>query len=185
MLKKLLIAVGIIIVIPLFTALMLDNEYEVERSITIERPVKSVFSYIKYLRNQNEYSTWTKLDPKTKHTYTGTDGTVGFISAWSSEHPDVGVGEQEIKAIKPNDRIDFELRFIEPFQATEPAYMTTTKVSKGETKVTWGFKGKIDYPMNLMFLFVDFEQQIGNDLQQGLNNLKEILESKNSQVKFL
>ena len=31
--------------------------------------------------------------------------------------------------------------------------------------------------MNLMMLFMDFEQIIGDDLQTGLDKLKEVLES--------
>ncbi|MBM7072131.1 hypothetical protein JQC92_08825 [Shewanella sp. 202IG2-18] len=49
MLKKLLIGIGIIIIIPLFIALMLDNEYEVEKNIIIDQPITQVFSYIKLL----------------------------------------------------------------------------------------------------------------------------------------
>ncbi len=34
----------------------------------------------------------------------------------------------------------------------------------------------MDYPMNLMFLFMDFEKIIGGNLQTGLDNLKVIQE---------
>jgi hypothetical protein len=118
------------------------------------------------------------MDPNMKKTYTGTDGTVGFISAWESDNKDVGKGEQEIIKITEGERIDFELRFLEPFQATEPAFMTTVSIAQDETKVVWGFQGHMDYPMNLMFLFMDFETMIGNDLETGLENLKTILEEK-------
>ncbi len=40
----------------------------------------------------------------------GVDGTVGAVSAWSGNR-EVGVGEEEIKKISQNERIDFELRF--------------------------------------------------------------------------
>ncbi|WP_350563104.1 hypothetical protein, partial [Psychrobacter sp. CAL346-MNA-CIBAN-0220] len=92
-----------------------------------------------------------------------TDATVGFVSAWASENPDVGVGEQEIIAIDEGKRIDFELRFISPFEATEPAYMSTTAVNANQTKVDWVFSGHFAYPTNLMFLFIDFETMIGAD----------------------
>ena len=49
--------------------------------------------------------------------------------------------------------------------------------SNDGTLVTWGFTGHLDYPMNLMLLIFDFEQVIGADVQHGLENLKEILES--------
>ena len=95
-----------------------------------------------------------------KKTYSGTDGTVGFVSAWESDNKDVGIGEQEIKKITEGERIDFELRFFEPFESTDPAYMTTESVSENQTKVKWGFNGHMDYPMNIMMLFIDFEKMI-------------------------
>jgi len=116
------------------------------------------------------------MDPNMKQTYSGTDGTVGFISAWESEDRNVGKGEQEIVAIVEGKRIDYELRFIEPFESTSYAYMTTDEVSENETLVKWGFDGRMNYPMNLMLLFMNFEEMIGEDLQHGLENLKVILE---------
>ncbi|WP_085299573.1 SRPBCC family protein [Cognaticolwellia mytili] len=101
-----------------------------------------------------------------------------FIATWYFENLDVGTGEQEIMAIKAGERIDFELRFIKPFEANEPAFMTTTRIAENKTKVTRGFSGHMDYPMNIMFLFLDFEQMIGDDLQTVLNNLKVILDKQ-------
>ena len=86
------------------------------------------------------------------------------------------MGEQEIIKITEGKRIDFKLRFFKPFEATEPAFMTTDSISDNQTKVTWGFNGKMNYSMNIMFLFMDFEQMIGDDLQLGLTNLKTELE---------
>jgi hypothetical protein len=54
--------------------------------------------------------------------------------------------------------------------------MITESIDNNTTKVKWGFSGHMDYPMNLMFLFMDFEQIIGDDLQTGLDNLKVIQE---------
>jgi len=177
-LKTILIAVGILIAIPLFVSLFAKKDYEVEREITINKPKEEVFDYLKYLKNQDNYSKWATMDPDMKKTYRGTDGTVGFVSAWESDNKDVGKGEQEIRKITEGERIDFELRFFEPFESTEPAYMSTESVSENQTKVKWGFNGHMDYPMNIMMLFMDFEKMIGDDLDTGLKNLKSVLEAK-------
>lgn len=176
MLKKLVLIVLTIIAIPLIVAVFTENSYEVERSVIINKPKEEVFNYIKYLKNQSFYSKWAQMDPNMLKTYRGIDGQVGFVSAWSSEKEDVGAGEQEIIAIDEGCRIDFELRFLKPFKSTDPAFMVTEAVDDNTTKVVWGFSGHMDYPMNLMLLFIDFEQVIGDDLQIGLNNLKAILD---------
>ncbi len=174
--KKILIALAIIIAIPLIVALFTKKDYSVERQITIARPEQDVFNYIKYLKNQDNYSKWATMDPEMEKTYRGTDGTAGFVSAWKSEKDDVGTGEQEIKKITDGDRIDYELRFMGPFESTSDAYMTTEPASDNQTVVKWGFTGHMAYPMNLMMLFMNFEKMIGDDFQIGLNRLKEILE---------
>lgn len=175
-LKKVLLGVVVIIAIPLIVALFVKKEYAVEREIVINKPKQEVFNYIKFLKNQDQYSKWAMMDLNMKKTYRGTDGTVGFVSAWESNNKDVGKGEQEIKKITEGERIDFELRFFEPFEATDSAYMITESVSENETKVKWGFDGRMAYPMNLMLLFMDFEKMLGNDLDTGLKNLKELSE---------
>ena len=175
-LKYILVVIGFIVTIPLVTAIFVKKDYVVEREITIDKPKAVVFDYIKLLKNQNNYSKWASMDPAMVKTYRGTDGTVGFVSRWESKKDDVGVGEQEIVKIIPGERIDYELRFIEPFESTSPAYMSTEAVSENQTKVKWVFSGRMKYPMNIMMLFMDFEKIIGDDLQTGLNKLKIELE---------
>jgi hypothetical protein len=175
-LKKIVIVIAILIAIPLVIALFVKKDYTVEREITINKPKTEVFDYIKYLKNQDHYSKWATMDPAMIKTYRGTDGTVGFVAAWESKKDDVGTGEQEIKKITEGEKIDFELRFIKPFESTSLAYMSTEAISDNQTKVKWSFNGHMKYPMNFMMLFMDFDKMIGDDLQTGLNNLKIELE---------
>lgn len=167
--------VAALIAIPLIIALFVDRDYTVERQITIDKPEAQVFDYIKFIRNQNKFSVWSNMDPNMKQEFRGTDGTVGFVSAWDSKESGVGKGEQEIVSIRDGERIDFQLRFIKPFESTAKAYMSTDG-NGNQTTVTWGFNGSSAYPMNFMNLFMG--SMIGNDLQQGLANLKEILEKQ-------
>jgi uncharacterized protein YndB with AHSA1/START domain len=175
-LKRVLLVIAIIIAIPLIVALFVKKDYAVEREIIINKPKQEVFDYIKQLKNQDNYAKWNMMDPAMKRTYTGTDGTVGFIAGWDSENPDVGKGEQEIKQITEGEKIDFELRFKKPFEATNAAYMTTEAVGEGQTKVKWGFNGHMPYPMNFMCVFMNMDEMIGADFSTGLTNLKTILE---------
>jgi hypothetical protein len=174
--KKILIAVVLLIVIVLITALFTKKEYSVERQITINKPKEEVFTYVKYLKNQDNFSKWASMDPAMKKEYRGTDGTVGFVSAWESDKDDVGKGEQEIRKIANGERIDFGLHFIEPFEGKADAYMITEALSQNATQVKWGFQSKMPYPMNIMLLCMDMEDMIGKDLEIGLNNLKNKLE---------
>jgi hypothetical protein len=160
----------------LVTGLFVNGKYDVEREVTINKPKQEVFDYIKYLKNQDNFSVWAKIDPAMKKDFRGEDGTVGFVSAWDSEDPKAGKGEQKIIKINDGQRIDYELHFIEPFESTDFAYLTTEAVNDSVTTVKWGFDGKMKYPMNLMMLFMNMEEMLAPDLQNGLNNLKTLLE---------
>ena len=179
LLKRIAIGLAILIAIPLIIALFVKKDYAVEREVVINRSKEEVFTYVKYLKNQDNYSVWATMDPQMKKSYRGTDGTPGFVSAWESDKDDVGKGEQEIKAIKEGERLDFELRFLEPFEAKDDAYMITEAVSPTQTKVKWGFTGRMNYPMNFMLLCMDMEGMIGGDLEKGLSKLKSNLEAQN------
>jgi len=177
-LKKVLVGLVVIVAIPLIAAVFLTKTYMVEREIVISRPTADVFAYVKQLKNQDNYSVWSMMDPHMTKSYQGEDGTLGFVASWSSDNKQVGVGEQEIKAIVENERLDFELRFFKPFKATDSAYMTTTPISETETKVTWGFNGHMKYPMNIMLVLMDMDKMLGDALQTGLDNLKGVLEKE-------
>jgi len=174
--KLILIGIAGFVVLLLIVALFTKKDYGVVREVTINKPKSEVFEYIKLLKNQDNFSVWANKDPEMKKDFHGTDGTVGFTSAWDSKISDVGKGEQEILKIIDGERIDYEIRFIEPFASTSLANLTVESVSESQTKVKWGFTGKMKYPANLFLLTMDMEGMIGKDFQDGLNKLKMVLE---------
>ncbi|MEO6731045.1 MAG: SRPBCC family protein [Ferruginibacter sp.] len=177
-LKTLLFVILGLLALVLILALFLKKDYAVVREITINKPRQQVFDYIKFLKNQDNYSKWATMDSNMKKEYRGVDGTVGFVSAWDSKLDDVGKGEQEIKKINEGQKMDFELRFIKPFEAKDDAYMITETAGNNQTKVKWGFNGRMNYPTNLFLLFMNMDKMLGKDLEVGLLNLKNILEKQ-------
>jgi uncharacterized membrane protein len=174
--KKIGLVLLAIIAIALIIALFLKKDYVVSREVVINKPKQDVFNYIKFLKNQDTYSKWAAMDVNMVKTYSGTDGTVGFVSAWDSNIKDVGKGEQTIKKITEGVSVDYLLHFIKPFEDVAEATMATVVMAPNQTKVTWAIKGKMPYPMNLMQLFMNMDKMIGDDLVTGLNNLKVLLE---------
>lgn len=169
-------AVLAVVGLALIVGLLMKKEYSVERQVTINRSQAEVFAFVQYLKNQEKFSVWAQLDPAMERTFRGTDGSVGAVAGWSSENKNVGRGEQEITGMVAGERIDYELRFFEPFEAQDKAYLHLETPAPGQTLVKWGFHGSMKYPMNLMLLFMNMEEMLGSDLQTGLENLKKILE---------
>lgn len=173
--KKILFFILLLVVALLVTAIFVSKDLNVEKEVVINKPKQQVFDYIKLLKNQNNYSVWSKMDPNMKTSFAATDGTVGFISAWEG-NKDVGKGSQTITAIAEGEKLETDLKFIEPWESTAKAYMNTAAVNDSATKVIWGFKSKMAYPMNIIKLFMNMEKMLGDDYQNGLNNLKTVLE---------
>ncbi|HEY0669106.1 MAG TPA: SRPBCC family protein [Sphingobacteriaceae bacterium] len=173
LIKKILLVIVIIIAVPFVIALFVKKDYSVERQVTINKPRNEVFNYIKLVKNQDQYSKWAMMDPEMKKEYSGTDGTVGFVYAWDGEK--AGKGEQVIKKITDEERLDLALHFIKPFEGTATAWMVTKPASTNQTTVAWGMKGESKYPMNFMNLFMD--SMLGKDLETSLTKLKSNLEN--------
>lgn len=150
------------------------KSYNVSRSISINKPLSEVFTYLKSLKNQDNWSPWAEKDPNMVKTFTGTDGEVGCVSAWVG-NKDVGEGEQELTGIVENELIESQLRFLKPFKSTSDAYLRVEKEGEG-TKVIWGFKGTNAFPVTIMMVFMNMDKAIGKDFEYGLNKLKSILE---------
>src|SRR6478609_7954345 len=175
---KILKIVGLVIVgiiaLALITAAFAKKDFAVKREVIINKSKQEVFDYIKYLKNQDNYSVWAKMDPTMKKEFKGTDATVGATAFWDGEK--MGKGSQTITGIKEGEQIDYSLHFIKPVEAENHASLATTAVDSTHTKVVWAYDGKMAYPMNLMMVFCDFDSMMGKDLQGGLDNLKGVLE---------
>ncbi|MGD9562607.1 MAG: SRPBCC family protein [Pyrinomonadaceae bacterium] len=182
MLKKLLIAAVVLIIllvgVVVVAALMAPTDFRVERGTTINKPASEIYSYAKLLKNQNEWGPWHKKEPTMHQEFRGTDGEVGFVSYWKGTNDEIGEGEQEIKALIPDKRIDTELRFIHPFESRADAYMILEPAGERQTNVKWGFTGSMPRPMNLIMLVMDMDSAVGKDFAEGLAGLKTIMESK-------
>lgn len=169
-----LIFIGSIIALILIAGLLLKKEFTVETKAVINKPKQEVFDYLKLIRNQEKYSVWVMKDPNVKIIYTGTDGTPGFTSSWTSDDKNVGIGEQEIKSIKEGESMEVEVRFKKPFEATNYALSTVRTIADSQTEVTTKFFGQCKFPMNVMFIFMS--KILAKDMNKNLQNMKANLE---------
>jgi Polyketide cyclase / dehydrase and lipid transport len=151
---------------------------KIEKSIEINRKDTEVFDYLKLTKNQDNFSVWNMADPGMKKEYRGSDGNVGFVYAWDSKNKNVGAGEQETKELVKSKSIRFEVRFFRPMQNTGTATFYLNKKSENLTEVSWIFDSPSKFPYSLFAPF--FKKMMGRDLEKGLDNLKNILENKNS-----
>lgn len=173
---NILLVIACITVLLLLLAIFTSKKYNIRRTIIINAPQPLVFDYIKYLKNQDNFNKWVMVEPDMQREFRGTDGTVGFVYGWSGKK--AGEGEQEIKAIKEDNTIETEIRFVRPFPATAYADMAAEALPDGTTKVTWSNASTMKYPMNIMLPMI--VKMLAKDMDTSLGNLKIILEKQAS-----
>lgn len=174
---KILAAIGGLICAVLVIAAFTKKQYTLQRSILINKPVEAVFDFIRYNRNQHLYSVWLSFDPKTKIELQGAaDGTAGAVLAFESKNKKTGTGEWEIRKILPAERLDFQLRFKAPFAFIADGYFLTERTDAATTRLSWVYNSGMEWPMNIMLVFMDMDKIVGGDLEKSLNNIKRILE---------
>ena len=168
------ILAGIVLLV-LILAILAPKTYDVSRSMVIDSPRDKIFTVLRSLKQQDEWSPWAKRDPNMHKEYRGTDGEVGSVSYWKG-NKEVGEGEQEITKIVDGERVEGNLRFLKPWKSESDCYFVTEDAGSGKTKVTWGFSGKNKFPFSIMMLFMSMDKMVGKDFEEGLATLKTKME---------
>lgn len=163
--------IALVMVVAIFT----KKDYTIVRDIKINKSDTVIYDYLRFLDNHKDFNAWFLKDPNMVETSENTDGQVGYILKYEG-NKDLGAGEQELIALKPNKLIDIELRFIKPFKSVSRTPFELQNIGTSETNVKWTMHGKMNYPLNFALLFVDMEKFLGKDVQKSLENLKVQLE---------
>lgn len=161
------------VLIALFAVLVIlvliaPTEYHVEREITLEAERPLVYQQTVHFDNFHQWSPWSDLDPEAETSIEGNPGEVGSKYSWSGNE-DAGKGSQEITRIS-GDTVFIELVFIEPWESTAETYYIVEGQGE-ETRVVWGMNSTMPKPFNLLGWFMGIESSIGEDYEEGLENL--------------
>lgn len=174
MLKKLVIAVVVILAVIAGLAAMQPDTFTVTRSITIKAPPEKIIPLVNDFRNWQSWSPWEHLDPNMQRTFSGAASGTGAVYAWQG-NSDVGKGRMEITGQELPFKVTVKLEFIEPIASTNITDFTL--VPKGElTTVNWTMNGPMMYLTKIMSVFTSMDKMIGKDFEKGLAQLKAVAE---------
>jgi hypothetical protein len=176
MLKWILAAVAAVVVIFLAVVALQPSDFRIERSATMAAPAPAVFAQVNDLRSWQAWSPWEKIDPQLKRTYEGPQAGTGAAYAWAG-NKDVGEGRMTITESRPGERILINLEFFKPFAATNTAEFSF-KPAGDDTAVTWSMTGKNNFLSKAICLFVNMDRMVGGMFEQGLQQMKSVVESK-------
>ena len=94
--------------------------------------------------------------------------------SWAGNR-DVGKGKMTIIESSPDERIAMRLDFKEPMEDTATAEFLFK--SDGEsTNVTWAIFGQDSFMDKAICVFMDRDKMVGDMFNQGLSNLKMVVE---------
>jgi len=170
------IAIGVVVVIAaiLAYAATKPDTFRVQRSASIKAPPEKIFAVLNDFRRWDAWSPWEKKDPAMKRTFGATTTGKGAVYSWEG-NKEVGQGRMEIAESSPPSKLAIKLDFTEPFKAHN--LIEFSLEAKGEsTNVTWAMHGPSPYMAKLMQVFVSMDGMVGKDFEEGLANLKTVVE---------
>lgn len=171
MIKKILLALVVLLGGFLAVAAMQPDDYSVTRTAAIAAPPEKVFPLVNNFHNWSGWSPWAKLDPQMKESYSGPESGTGAVYEWTG-NSDVGKGKMTITESQPNDSVRINLEFIEPFASTSDTRFAFRPEGAG-TQVQWTMSGKSDLMTKAMCLVMGgMDKMIGPDFEKGLAQMK-------------
>ena len=176
MLKKILIALVLVVVVFAGVVAMQPGEFRVERSTTIAAAPAEVFAHVNDFHKWDAWSPWAKIDPNAKESFEGAPAGEGAILKWSG-NSDVGEGSMTLTESRPPEFIRIKLDFVRPFEDTSTVEFHF-KESDSQTQVTWSMYGKNNFIAKAMCLFMNMDKMIGDKYEEGLASMKAVVEGK-------
>ncbi|AOS43128.1 Polyketide cyclase / dehydrase and lipid transport [Lacunisphaera limnophila] len=174
MLPVLLALLAVLVIGFLLFVASRPGTFRYTRCLVIAAPPAALFAQVDDLRKFQDWNPWAKLDPQCVFTYGGPATGTGATYHWKGNRK-VGEGRMTITESRPPALVRSRLEFIKPFAATHTGEFTFTPEAGG-TRVSWTMTGENNFMSKFMGVFMNFEQMIGRDFDQGLATLKALTE---------
>jgi len=174
MLVKILIGIAVVLGAAAAYVAMQPADFSVARSATFAAPAGEVFAQVNELRKWKAWSPWAKKDPNARESFDGPAAGTGASMSWAGNN-EVGEGRMTIVESRPGALVRFKLEFFKPFAATNTAEFRF-EPADGGTVVKWSMSGHNNLIARAMCLFVNMDRMVGGQFEQGLSNMKNVVE---------
>ncbi len=172
-LKWSLYVLGTLFLLVLLIALFMPSEYEVERSITIERHPETVYKKVATLEEWPKWNPWSQGSDSNVFN----DVNMGEGAEWEWRSKEQGNGKLRIVEAEPYEYIRTELHFQDSTMTGNGEWEFERAQGEAKTKVIWRTWGELGYPIGRL-LAPFLGDMIGDDLKVGLQNLKKHTEEE-------
>lgn len=151
---------------------MFSLPFQVQRSVSIAKPISDVFNVIADFNTWPKWSPWLCQEPDCPFDVSGEPGNTGHAQQWNGKR--IGSGEMLIEEINQSKNIQYELRFLKPWKSKSKVIFNLSQ--EGDlTKVSWIMHGSL--PIFMFFMKKMMTSLVGSDYERGLSMLKDYIET--------
>ena len=175
MLKKVLLALAVLVVALVVVVALQPGDFRIERSATIAAPAPVVFAQVHDFHRWAAWSPWARIDPAMKQGFEGAPAGTGAVYTWAGNH-EVGEGRMTMTETRPAELVRIRLEFTKPFAATNMAEFTFRPEGAG-TAVTWRMTGERNFIAKAVCLVMNMDKMVGGMFEKGLAQMKTVAET--------
>lgn len=157
------------------------KEFDISRTMVINRPKEEVFNFVRQLKKEKQWMPWFANDFNGILKYKGDDGKPEALLYWKG-HRRFYEGTQKIVKINQGKIIETRFLIVKPVRIILLEYKGLKEIDENKSKIVWGVRGGLPFPLSIIALVHPVDKAYGNQLEAGLKNLKTILEVKNEKA---
>ncbi|HEY8064268.1 MAG TPA: SRPBCC family protein [Methylosinus sp.] len=174
MLEIIGVGVALIIAAVVLYAARKPDTCRFTRSIFVAAPPERIFPLVDDPRAMNEWNPFVKNRNVTL-SYSGPERGVGAANDFDGD-AQVGAGRAEIVESVAPAKVVVALRMDRPMKCRNRVEFTIAP-RDGGSLVTWDMSGPQPFIGKLMTIFIDTEKMVGGAFEQGLADLKRLVET--------
>lgn len=156
------------------------HTFRIERSTRIEAPPEAIYGYMADFHRLPAWLPYEQKDPDMQRRYSGTPAGAGAVYDFAGDSS-VGTGRMEIIELTPPTRVRMSLEMHKPMHARNLIEFGL-RADGGATVVSWSMEGRNPFIARLLGIFIDMDRMIGKDFEQGLANLKAVVEQSGART---
>lgn len=173
-LKTLGIVLAVLVAIALIVPAFLASEKTIERTITVNAPVKSCYVLVNDLKSWNKWSPWYAMDTTVKMEFSENASGENAWYTWVSTNSNVGEGKLTITH-SSMDSVVVKLEFKDWGESSSTYFFES--LGENETKVGTRMVAKSDGYLSRWFV-VMMSGMLADNFDKGLASIKEVAESQ-------
>ena len=152
--------------------IFLPRQLKVTRSMTIHADPVIVYDKIQSFKQWESWAPWFRRDRFIDKKFDGPESGPGAVMTWKSKSE--GDGSIKIVSALIPKTVNMAVQFGDAGEAD--TWFELKDAGGGATEVTWGFQTDFGHNMARRYFGLLFVTQVRRDLDEGLENLKTLLD---------